>query len=393
MRSLYESVGPAGSWDRWLDSARGARNTPIGRVILAASFATPLVALLGKPVFFLHIWGATGTGKTVALYLAASVWGAPRILTRTFNSTGVGLERVAAFLHSLPLCLDEFQTLDKRKTDSDSLVYQLAEGKSRARGTKTGGIEQESRWANVILTNGEEPMTTSLSGGGAKNRAIELCVDQPVFTDAPGLANVIHSNYGHAGQRYIEGLIAEMEDSGPEAIQAVYERNREAAGYHPDYTDKQLTALAILATAEYFACRLVYGMSATEAEAAAVELKKDLQPKLTRSHEVDLGIRAWEWTVGWLASHRSHFENPLGNAMLDQPVYGIVDGEAWYVIATILDDALLKEGFSPRKCAHEFGRRGWIEQFSTEGTMRNKVKRRIGGVPVWCYLIRMRRDE
>jgi hypothetical protein len=393
MRSLYSSVGPSGSWERWLTVAREARSTPTGRAILAASFAAPLVDLLGKQVFFLHFWGATGTGKTVALYLAASVWGAPIALTRTFNSTGVGLERVAAFLHSIPLCLDEFQTLDKRKVDADSLVYQLAEGKSRARGTKTGGIEPESRWANVILTNGEEPMTTSMSGGGAKNRAIELCIDQPVFADAPGLAKVIHANYGHAGKRYIEGLIGEMEDSGLEAIQTVYDRNREAAGYHADYTDKQLTALAILATAEYYACRFVFGMSPEQAEDAATNLKMDMRPKLTSAREVDLGTRAWEWTVGWLVSHRTHFETPIGNTVLDQPVFGVVDGDTWHVIATILDDALLKEGYSPRKCAHEFGRRGWIEQSSTEGTMRNKIKRRIGGTPVWCYKIRLRGDE
>ena len=50
--------------------------------------------------FFVHLWGVdSGTGKTVGLMLAASVWGDPQIgrYIQTFNSTAVGLEKTAAF--------------------------------------------------------------------------------------------------------------------------------------------------------------------------------------------------------------------------------------------------------------------------------------------------------
>ncbi len=388
MRSLFDAVRAQGNADAWMCTARESRASMMARAIMAASFAAPLVWLLAKPCFFVHLWGQTGTGKTVAMFLAASVWGDPRILTKTFNSTGIGMERTAAFMHSLPLCLDEFQTLDKKKVDVDNMLYQLAEGKSKGRGTKLGGIEQEARWGNVILTNGEEPMTTSSSGGGAKNRTIELCIDRSVFADAPEVARAITANYGHAGQRYVDGLIGAMADGGTDAVRAMYDAYRYAVGHHPDYTDKQLTALAILVLAEFYACRFVFGMVASEAGREADRLMEYLRPQLTNSKDVDQAVRAWEWTEGWLASNRSHFFGSSSD-FTDQPIYGAYEGQSWYVIASIMDDALLKAGFSPRKIAHEFAIRGWTRRPPTEtdGTVRNKVKRRISGTPVWCYEI------
>ena len=87
------------------------------RVILAASFASPLLEVLGALPFFVHLWGVdSGTGKTVALMLAASVWGDPAVgaYIKTFDATVVGHEKTAAFLNHLPLCLDELQSLPPR---------------------------------------------------------------------------------------------------------------------------------------------------------------------------------------------------------------------------------------------------------------------------------------
>lgn len=57
---------------------------------LAASFASPLLEPLNCLPFFVHLWGVdSGTGKTVALMVAASVWGDPTIgsFVKTFDGT------------------------------------------------------------------------------------------------------------------------------------------------------------------------------------------------------------------------------------------------------------------------------------------------------------------
>ena len=80
--------------------------------MLAASFASPILSLVGSLPFFVHLWGVdSGTGKTVGLMAAASVWGNPALgsYIQTFNATQVGHERTAAFLNHLPMCIDELQ--------------------------------------------------------------------------------------------------------------------------------------------------------------------------------------------------------------------------------------------------------------------------------------------
>ena len=73
---LYDGFRPEGSEQAWLDIAkqvRAGKSVP-ARIALAASFAAPLVQKLGALSFFVHFWGLQGSGKTVALLLAASVW-------------------------------------------------------------------------------------------------------------------------------------------------------------------------------------------------------------------------------------------------------------------------------------------------------------------------------
>ena len=117
-KTFFESVREHGSYEKWLDMARSVRAGGIyGRIILAASFASILVDPLNCLPFFVHLWGSTEVGKTVALMLAASVWANPEPgrFIHTFNSTAVGREKSASFVNSLPLILDELQIVNDRK--------------------------------------------------------------------------------------------------------------------------------------------------------------------------------------------------------------------------------------------------------------------------------------
>lgn len=78
-KTLFDAVHPAGNREEWIALARKVRKGGIaGRMALAAAFASPLVSVVNGLPFFLHIWGGeSGSGKTVALMLAASVWANP----------------------------------------------------------------------------------------------------------------------------------------------------------------------------------------------------------------------------------------------------------------------------------------------------------------------------
>ena len=49
------------------------------RLQMAASFASPIIEKVNGLPFVFHLWGGTGTGKTVGLMTAMSIWGNPRM--------------------------------------------------------------------------------------------------------------------------------------------------------------------------------------------------------------------------------------------------------------------------------------------------------------------------
>ena len=138
---IFRNVREAGSFDAWKDLCGKLRaNIPM-RMMMAASFASVLLEPLKVLPFVLHVWGTTGTGKTVALMVAMSIWGNPKMggLVKTMNMTRNAIMRNAAFLCSIPFAGDELQTIkDKWQGNFDQLIYQITEGVDRGRAKATG---------------------------------------------------------------------------------------------------------------------------------------------------------------------------------------------------------------------------------------------------------------
>ena len=189
-KGLFESVKSGGSYETWLALAKEVRQESLyGRILMAAAFASVLVKPLNCLPFFLHLWGGTEAGKTVGEMLAASVWADPRVgrYIQTFNSTVVGKERAAAFVGNLPLILDELQIAGSQSS-FDKDIYMLSEGVGRTRGNKQGGVDLTPTWSNCIITNGEMPLASAASGGGAVNRIIEIECEEALFKNPKHVA-------------------------------------------------------------------------------------------------------------------------------------------------------------------------------------------------------------
>ena len=86
------------------------------KFLLAASFASVLVHLLGGLPFFVDLWGETEGGKTVSLMVAASVWANPdgNAYIGDFKTTDVALEAKADMLNHLPMFLDDTSKVSKK---------------------------------------------------------------------------------------------------------------------------------------------------------------------------------------------------------------------------------------------------------------------------------------
>lgn len=342
-RNLYASVRSCGSFDAWIHTAQECRRGSVtARILLAASFAAPLLSIVGSLPFFVHLWGVdSGTGKTVGLMLAASVWGDPALgsYVQTFNSTQVGQERTAAFLNHLPYCIDELQLTKDSRGRANYDVYQLAQGVGRARGRKNGGIDAAPTWSCCFLTTGESPIVSDSAGAGAVNRVIDIecTAGSAVVKDGPKIANSLKQNYGFAGKAYISKL---YECEGVQAVVREIYSNYYKQLCQGDSTEKQAMAAAAILTADYLATHWIFnddGLGLTV---------DDIRRFLASREAVSLGSRAYDYMCDWVATNVNHFNTDMSPAIGE--TYGTLDNNIAYVIPTVFRSVLKEAGYSER---------------------------------------------
>lgn len=369
-RTFFESVKEQGNYDTWLYTAKEARGGSItARLILAGSFASALVKPLGGLPFFIHLWGGTEAGKTVGLMLAASVWANPEIgrYIHTFNSTAVGREKAAAFVNSMPLILDELQ-ISKEKKEFDKDIYLLSEGVGKTRGNKTGGVDQTPTWNNCILTNGEMPITSSASGGGAVNRIIEVECTQRLFSDPRETAYAVKKNYGFAGKIFVEMLQKEKNmEQAEELFKEYYQTLSEN-----DTTEKQAMAAAMVLTADRLATDWIFQ---DEKALTPDEIKAFLQTKAA----VSVNQRGYEYLCEYVVQNANHFQGESDTI----EVWGKLDDGQVFIVRREFDRICTEAGYNPKALLSWLRDNGKIEM-NKKGFTKPK---RINKVPCNCVVM------
>ena len=208
-KSVYERIKTEGDYQLWKEHVKELRSkSKILKILMAASFASSFIEILGTLPFIVHLWGGTDTRKTVATMVEMSIWGTPSIgkLIKTLKSTVLAMSRYATFMHNLPVAYDELQIVRSKYKSFDEIIMQLAEGIDRGLGRADGGIHTQGTWRNIFLFTGEEPITKEYSGGGAKNRVLEIEATKEIISDGVLTANLVKSNYGHAARYFIDNL-------------------------------------------------------------------------------------------------------------------------------------------------------------------------------------------
>lgn len=351
---IFRNVKQEGSFEAWKALCTSLRaNLPL-RMMMAASFASVLLEPLRVLPFVLHVWGTTGTCKTVALMVAMSIWGNPKMggLVKTMNMTKNAIMRNAAFLCSIPFAGDELQTIkDKWSGNFDQLIYQITEGVDRGRARAYGGVEDTKTWKNSFIFTGEEPITKVNSGGGSKNRTIEIAIDGPLVDDGHYVSSVVQENYGFAGRRFVEYL------QGQETEQIVARYREIFDGLCKlDTTDKQAMAMACLLLADEIAVKLFF----TEEEVLRIDQVKQY---LQSAYEVDVAERAYQSVLNWAAKNPVRFEDPKTP---DSPNKGEVWGKIDETVLVINRDVLLeyldKNGFDYTAVSRKWNEKGYLKR-------------------------------
>lgn len=299
--SIFVAVTQHGSYDAWKDAMRDVRKQKTAaRIYVAASFASAILKPCGLLPFLIHVFGGTGNGKSVLLMLAASVWADPAMgeYVTTFNGTRYAQETRAGFLNTLPMCLDELQIQASQGVkDFDDIIYQLCEGVSKTQGKASGGLRKQTRWRNVILSNGEHTIIKPLSGGGARNRVIEIEAPEKIYPDLVWLCDKITHNYGHAGKEFVMWLMNPQNMERLRVMQKDYYHKLTEYGV----TEKQAGSASAILTADAITTEIIFqdGMALTVDEIAEVLLRKG---------DIDINQKTMDWLFDFIAANQMHFD-------------------------------------------------------------------------------------
>ena len=375
---------PAGTLEAWVNFVKPLREYPVGRLILSAGFAAPLIEVLNQRIFLLHIWGGTRGGKSAACKAAGSIWGNPEEAQVTFHGTRVGLEQQAAFLSNLPMVIDEKQVLSGNRQDFlESLVYMLGMGKGKARGAKGGGLQEFKTWKTLIITNGEHPITTASSVTGIKTRTVEIysravIPDEKYSQMMHARLNVLH---GTAGPKFIKNLI-EYEGDVQKDYESLIEKLQAAA---PGLISSHFGAMAIIGLADYLSSIWIFGLDPDTAIDEMINMYAQILKQMESAEEAEEAYRALNFLRSWTAQHRSMFHDGERERFgwIDAGLYeqseedaNLSNQETVFFFPTAFSKAMKDGGFNERRILQDFADLGWIDCTTEGGKRRYSVKRK-----------------
>lgn len=364
---FMKALNPQGSFAGWKRAIEPALGYHLAQFALYASFAAPLLRILKAPNFLLDFWGATSTGKTTVLELAASVWGNPHKesggLVFSWDSTKVFLEQMAHFFCDVPIFPDDSQVVPDNILRN--ILYMVANGVGRGRGS-VFGIRHTPTWHTVCFSTGERPLVDCTTYAGAKARTIEI-YGSP-FPDCGGsfintLKQGIRLNYGHAGPKFIEGLSAIVDNPvKTQELKTNYTRYQQAFSdkARSEVGDRYSHYFAVVRVAADLVCKILGIDDDLLAEIAIDEVFRSLIGESTG--EMDTSTRAFAFIISWASANEAFF---LGNATKDRgthEAFGLWnEDDSLCIYPHKVEEVLTKEGYSPRATLKAWADKGWIQ--------------------------------
>lgn len=361
----------SGTLEKWIQNMSPHRERDKFRFILASSFAPPLLRIIQQRNMLVYNWGGSKGGKTAALKAALSAWGEPERLMVNFNATQVALERMAGFFCDLPLGIDERQLAGQKQDRLESIVYMLGSGTGRARGSKGGGLQALNTWRTIAIATGEEPLSTETTKTGVSTRVLEIYGGP--FDDEKS-ASMMHqqaaSDYGHAGPEYIRRVMETDERSIAESYvrmtEEIYHMSGGTSGAH-------IAGIAAVALADAMVETWMFSESNPQRRVSdngkqelcfsegawkrAVQMAQTIIKEQLSSGIVDVNENATQFIVDWILSNRNQFGDRAVGVC-----FGTISsmGDKAYLFPSLLNQALMRAGYSPRKTLKHLGDNGII---------------------------------
>ena len=361
-RNLYSKFHEEGDFDKWKDISIKCLEHKLPKLYIAGAYASLLLKDIGVNGFCVHIWGESGKGKTVAMMLAASVYGDSDSKTgiiRNGKSTENGIEPVLNFFNDCACFFDELTTLSHEQIEQ--MIYKFTQGQSKGRMTKGLNVQKNFTWNNVVLLNAEKPLSDTKSMSGAVNRVISMYTDSYVFgdMDMKEIADTLRKNYGFGAKLFINAIKENNIDVG-----SIFKKY---LAYIPENIErKQANAISTMMTAYEIACKYVYQTNDT----LTLDDVKDL---LITKDEVSVVMRAYQSLIEYAQANYTLFNDvEYSNSISKWGKYATYNNERYLLILSHrFDEWCAKNNFNQQMILKGLNSRNLLK---TTGENRLKFK-------------------
>lgn len=216
---IYRKEGSLSEWQR-MANLYAAKGNEVRAFGLFCSFGAPIYKFMGEGSLIVHLTNiASGVGKSTIQKVGMSVWGNPAEGLLTNNDTiNARLHRMGV-LNNLPAFIDEITNI--REDQLSQFAFDLSSGRGKNR-MRSGSNEERinnSTWATMIQTSGNNSLYDTIIGYKASSegeiyRILELPVGQDLHLnkqEADEYYNgVLTSNYGVAGDEYMRYVVPNL---------------------------------------------------------------------------------------------------------------------------------------------------------------------------------------
>lgn len=373
VKSLFESIRPTGSRDKWYKLIKDirAKRQPEVLINLAASFASVLVEPCGTLPFIVSLWGGTGIGKSVILKICTSIWADPgegKYITDA-KATYTAMEMRLNVLNSLPMTLDDMaQVKNQYDGDFSELIYRWCAGKGKDRSNKELGLNKLTSWRNCTITNGERSLVDEGTQGGAINRVIDIeASGEVLFSAKEGNKTVktVESNYGFAGMEFIDQVCQMGDEQISQLYNEFYEQIKKiAADEGVEKEEKQIVPMALILTADYLSEKWLFGD----------EIRIDIKQAITylrNKGDVSEESRAYEYLMDTIAANQFRFED---NPETNTEQWGLFQEDNKVAIIGTVFERIIKQGGFQGKAFLSWAKRKDLIECDNNGTPKKVIK-------------------
>lgn len=404
-RDTVKAVVASGSVEGWRAAVEPVLKAhPRAAYAMAAAVVPPLLRIFAPvgSAFALDLSGNSSVGKTTALKLAASIWGTGRIVGN-WKDTNTASERIAGAMRGLPIFRDESQLADDL-TAAGNWVYEITQGRGKARGTITG-TQKSATYESVLISTGETPLAGMREAGGLVARCVTVW--GPIFGgDSPETKKALQAaakgtevNHGVAGRAFVDWVLATSAEERAELRGMVEKR---AATYALARPPAMSGTEAIQRIALYLAemevawwlFRKAVGLEwKAQSEISELFSKAELEAILAKGAEADKAAHAIEGVVAWVASNRArmqwHANAPENSMSIIGRMREELGQRAVYLVPDALHDYLKSRGLNVKATVATFLDRGEL----VKGDGRSTHKIYLGGGSPWCYRLSRQLSE